>query len=301
MYNYEALINEQILPQLEDSRFVKPYRDLVAPFTEETYNPGGPALMHQITTSTTSNARNYTKADVNAQAGSREDVVAKWNFTYQHTAAEVHNIDINQAANGGAKGVRVMLTDAIEKEMDGLWELIYDNVYAQIKADLLASGTYSDNALNRATYPTLVPYNEVTSTPITVALMRAMMYGTRLNKNTTPKSTYRIIAEPSVYELFRPQAALLHNWNTANVNNSGVDGGYAPLDTFEGSPIMEVQSMTTGDVFYTRKQDVIITKHRALSMEPEPTGTDSMKVNIRVGINARVVNVGKQGMMTNKG
>jgi len=300
-FDVAGLLNEVVLPQVEDSRFVKPYRDLASQFNEENFNPGGPSLVHQIKTSTTSNARNHTKADVNPVAGSMAAVVAKWTLTYQETAAEVFNIDINQAANGGVKGVSNLLTSAISDEMDGLWSLIYDNVYGQIKLDLLNSGTYSDEALNRSTYPTLAVHNNVTSTPMTVGLMRALAYNTRLNKNTTPKSTYRYIIEPSVMEILRPQVALLNTWNTQNANAAPVDGGYAPFDSFEGSPAVEVQGMTTGDVFYVRPQDVHIVKHRSLEMKPEPSGRDSIYVTIRTGITAAVYNVGKQGMYTNKG
>ena len=57
---------------------------------------------------------------------------------------------------------------------------------------------------------------------------------------------------------------------------------------------------TTGDVFYIRPQDVRIHMHRAVSMVPVPSGRDSVKVIIRTGINAYVINVGLQGMMINK-
>lgn len=299
-FDVAGLINEVILPTIEDSRFVKPYRDLAGQFNEDSTNPGGDVITHQILTSTTSNARNFTKADVDPVAGSMDAVVAKWNFTYQETAAEVFNIDINQAAGEGLKGIENLLTFSIAREMDGLWSLIYDNVYAQIKADLTTAGTYSDQALSRVTYPTLALYNELTDTQITVALVRAMMFQTTFNKNTGGPGSYNIIMEPTVYNAFKSQAALLHTWNTTGVADQPVDMGYQPVGNFEGSPVRSIQSMTVGDVFYVRPEDVHIKQHRSLTMTPVPSGRDSIKVIIRTGINAWVENVGKQGMMTNK-
>lgn len=296
-----GLIRDVIVPKIEDAIFFKPYRELAAQFNEDSQNPGGPKITHQIITSAASNARNFTKANVDPVAGSFEAVDAYWNFTYQETAAEVFNIDINQAvSNAGIFGIENLLTKAIEMEMAGLWELIYDNVYAQIKLDLLASGTYSDAALSRVTYPVLAPYNEVTDTQITVALMRGCQYGTTLNKsNTGGYGAYRFVMEPSVFEALKPQVGLLHTWNQTDSRGSYA-GGYANLGEFEGTPVSVVQGMTTGDVFFVRPQDVHIKQHRPLTFTTVPSGRDSIKVIMRTGINAWVENVGKQGMMTNK-
>lgn len=299
-FDVAGLIRDVIVPKIEDARFVKPYRELAGQFNEDSMNTGGPKITHQIITSATSNARNFTKADVDPVAGSFDAVDAYWNYTYQETAAEIFNIDINQAQGDGLKGIENLVTDAVNREMDGLWELIYDNVYAQIKLDLLASGTYSDAALSRVTYPVLAPYNEVTDTQITVALMRGCQYGTTLNKNNTGGyGAYRFIMEPAVYEALKPQVALLSTWNQTDSRGSYA-GGYATLGEFEGTPVSVVQGMTTGDVFFVRSQDVHIKQHRPLTFTTVPSGRDSVKVIMRTGINAWVENVGKQGMMTNK-
>jgi hypothetical protein len=106
--------------------------------------------------------------------------------------------------------------------------------------------------------------------------------------------------EPAVYYKFKPLAALLHSWTFNDKSGSDVEAGYQDLSSFEGSRLAIMQGMTTGDVFYTRKTDRLIRMHRSLEMNPVASGRDSMKVIIRCGINAYVINVGKQGMMTNK-
>lgn len=300
MFDWSGIIRDVIKPGVEDSRFVKPWQDLVSRFTEDTDVRGGPNISRDIRTSATTNARNFTKADVDPIAGTQTIVTAYWTKIYQETAAEVHGIDISQGQNGGSTVVD-MVQKAIEVEMDGLWEKIYTDCMTQIKADLLASGTYSDAALNRSTYTTLAPYNEVTDTQITIGLMRACMYGTTLNKNTSPPEGYRIIMEPAVYYPFKPQVALLHSW-TINDQGAGqpVNGGYQDIGNFEGSPLSTLQGMTTGDVFYVRPQDVYIQRHLPLEITAVQSGRYSYKFIIRTGINAYVLNVGKQGYMSNK-
>ena len=301
MYDYSGLIKDVVLPGIEDARFYKPWDEFAANFTEDNENPGGPTWRHTIKTSSTSTARNFTKADVDPQAGSFVSAEAYWNFIYQEAAAEVHEIDINQAKGRGMMAVEKLFTDAFEDAMNDLWALIFDDVYAQIKLDLTAAGTYSDAALNRSTYPVLAPYNELTNTTITVPLVRNMQYNTQLNKTATGgNKAYTIMMEPAVLHAFRPQAALLHTWNETS-EKAGYSAGYAPVADFEGSKVTSPGGMTIGDVFFIRKPDVQIKKHMDLNVkEVTNTGRFSIKSIIRCGVNARVINVGKQGMMTNK-
>lgn len=303
MYDFDAagLVLDVVLPGMEDARFYKPWEEFASNFTVDNINTGGKTWRHTIKTSSVSTARNYTKADVDPVAGTFDAAEAYWNFIYQEAAAEVHNIEINQAANGGIKAVTDLMANATEDAFKDLWALIWDDCYAQIKLDLTASGTYSDAALNRTTYPVLAPYNETTDTTITVPFVRNCQYNTQLNKNATGgNQAYRLIMEPAVLHAFRPQAALLNTWNAANNNNQATSYGYAPVGDFEGSLVTNPQGMTTGDVFFVRKADVQIKQHMGLRTTVVPSGRDSVKIILRTGVNARVINVGKNGMMTNK-
>lgn len=302
MYDFDAagLVLDVVLPGMEDARFYAPYKEFASNFTEDSINTGGKTWRHTIKTSSVSTARNFTKADVDPVAGTFDAAEAYWNFIYQEAAAEVHEIEINQAANGGIKAVESLMANAIEDAFTDLWDLIFDDVYAQIKLDLTASGTYSDAALNRTTYPVLAPYNETTDTSITVPLVRNCQYNTQLNKTATGgNQAYTLMMEPAVLHAFRPQAALLNTWNETN-NNQGYSAGYAPVADFEGSKVSSPQGMTTGDAFFVRKPDVQVKKHMDLGVKVVPSGRASIKAILRVGVNARVINIGKQGMMTNK-
>lgn len=302
MYDFDAagLVLDVVLPGMEDARFYAPWEEFAANFTVDNINTGGKTWRHTIKTSSVSTARNFTKSDVDPVAGTFDAAEAYWNFIYQEAAAEVHEIDINQAANGGIKAVEDLMRSAIDDAFTDLWDLIFDDVYAQIKLDLTASGTYSDAALNRTTYPVLAPYNETTDATITVPFVRNCQYNTQLNKTATGgNQAYTLIMEPAVLHAFRPQAALLNTWNETN-NNQGYSAGYAPVADFEGSKVTSPQGMTTGDVFFVRKPDVQIKKHMDLGVKVVPSGRASVKVILRVGVNGRVINVGKQGMMTNK-
>jgi hypothetical protein len=298
MYNYDELIRESVQPGIEEDVFFKPYEDLVKHFTEDTKNESGPAIVRDIRVSVTSNARNYDKTDVDPIAGSFDTVTAKWTKIFQETAAEVHNIDISNA--GSTDAVVALFTDAIKLETNSLWALIFEDVYAQIKLDLLASGGYSDENLNRGTYPTLSPFNEVNAVGITPALMRQMMHSTRLNKNTSPVQGYKILMDPVAYYSLAPQVQLLHTWNVSGVAGQAIDGGWQPIGNFEGSDLATISGSTVGDVFFIRPQDVRIRKHRNMTITTVPSGRDSVKAIIRTGIQAYVINPGLQGMMTNK-
>lgn len=300
MYDFEGLIQDVVLPGMEDARFYAPWEEFASNFTEDNVNPGGPTWRHTIKVSSVSTARNYTKADVDPQAGTFDTVEAYWNFIYQEAAAEVHGIDLNQAMGQGMKAVENLMAHAVADAYTDLWDLIFDDVYAQFKLDLTASGTYSDAALNRTTYPVLAPYNETTDTPITVPLVRNCQYQTQLNKTATGgNKAYTLMLENAVLHGFRPQAALLNTWNESN-DNRGYSAGYAPVADFEGSKVSSPQGMTTGDVFFVRKADCQIKKHMNPRTTLVPSGRDSIKIIIRTGVNGRIINIGKQGMMTNK-
>jgi hypothetical protein len=263
----------------------------------------GNYITKEIRVSVASSARNYNKTDVDSVSGSCEFVEAKWLKIFSDATFEVSNIDISNArGRGGTNAVVNLFQDAMETQQSELWELVYENCMAQVKLDLLASGTYSAAALNRTTYPTLAPYNEVTVTPITVALTRGLMYGTDLNKKQTPRSARMLTMEPSVYNKFSTAAQLLNSW-VINDAPAGVPQsvGWQPIGNFEGAPLGQVQGMTTGDVLYARKVDMRYHQHRPLVISVVPSGRDSVKGIMRLGINAYVLNPGLNGMMTNKG
>jgi hypothetical protein len=301
MYDYQGLIRDVVQPEIMETVWVKPWDQLRERFTVDDKEYGSGSIVKDIRTSITSNARNYTRADVDPVAGTFGHATAKWTKIYQETAAEVHNHDIAEAANGGITAIAALFQDAVMVETEQLWQLIYDDIYAQMKLDLTLAGTYSDAALNRTTYPTLQPYNELTDTQITVALMRTMMFQTTLNKKVVQPQSYQLLIESAVNYALKPQVALLHSWVLNDKPaNQPFDGGYQALGNFEGAEVFSPQGMTTGDVFYARKQDMFVKHHYPLKFDTVPSGRDSVKVVMRVGVNGYVYNPGFGGMMTLK-
>lgn len=298
-FDVAGLMRDVVAPKVENSIFEKPFEQLTSVFTEDTVNEGGKKIIRQIEVAKTSNADTYTKGDSDPDAGTITAVDAEWNLVYQHTAAEVYNIDIFQAQKGGVKGIEDLLTYAIQKESGPLWEMIYDDCMTQIKADLTATGTYSDAALSRVTYPTLAPYNELTDTANTYTLMRDLAYNTLLNKSTM-RGEYIYVCEPNTYHTLVTQSADDFSWNVPADGDVGKSIGFGRWTNLDGFRLFVVDGMTTGDVLFVNPNDVYIKKHRPLSITAVPSGRDSIKFVIRVGVNAFVENVGKQGMMTNK-
>lgn len=302
MYNYEDLIPNEVQPGVEEDVFRKPYADLVKHFTEDKKVKTGHFIERNIRVSSTSNVANYDMEDVDPVAGSFESVKAGWAKIYTHCMVEVHNIQIEEAAaDGGIDAVSNLFQDAIREETENFWGKIFENIYAMIKADLTASGTYSDYAISRSAYPVLAPYNDVVDTGITPGALRTCQFTTGLNKKTTGRGGYLFLLEPTVLNDLTPQVAQLTTW-VQNDPQQGkpIAGGWQPIASFDGTTVAECQGMTVGDGFYIRKEDVMVQQHRPLKMYPVPTGRDSVGVVLRAGVTAYVKNVGKQGMLTNK-
>jgi len=107
--------------------------------------------------------------------------------------------------------------------------------------------------------------------------------------------------EQEVMDDFEPLANAQQTWYTEIPSKDAiVDAGLRPIRSWEGSDVYVVPGMTTGDVFYLRKQDVLICPHRELEIEPVPSDRDSMKWILRVGMNLHVINPGWQAKMTDK-
>ena len=298
--NYQQLIEDVIEPEIQKTVYVKMLDDLYAIFGKDPKGKGGEEIREKVETSITSNAANYTRVDVNPEAGSFVAPEAYWNKTYQHAAAEVHGIDLSQAEAGGITTVSNLIQSEIERQMGQLFQLVWNNIYTQIRADIDSAATYSDAALNRSTYATLASYEENTDTAITIAIMRTAVNAIRLNKQSGPKSGFIWLMEEAVYNVFEPLAAALHTWNVTGSKGTPISAGYQPIGNFEGSDVHSPTGMTTGDVFYLRPQDVKIREHRGFFVEQVPSGRDSALFILRCGINGRVQYPGFQGKLTLK-
>jgi hypothetical protein len=303
MMDFQSLTDEIVMPGIINTVFNKPWEEFKLVGTEDTEADiqDGSTISQKIITSVSSPVRAHVRGDVDPTAGSFVDTKAVWDKIYQETALEVHNIDISEARKGrGIQGVTDLLTKAVELEMPNLWEKIYTDVYGQWKLDLTASGTYSDAALNRTTYPTLACAGyEATNGAITLAYMRACMYTTRLNKKCGPKSGYEIVMDPVVYNVFKPLVAALHQY-PVNPAPSASNMGYQDIDSFEGSQLVSPTGMTVGDVFYCRKQDMRIQMHRPLEWRVVPSGADSIKIVYEIGVNGYAINPGFNALMVTK-
>ena len=287
MYDIEAIIQDIILPDVEDLRFHKPLQELMSIGTKDKEKYSGGSIRKVIKTDGTSTARNYTRSDVDPQSGSVEHVVAEWDLIYSEGAGEAHGIDLSQAEGKGLQAVENVLREAVDDAYADLFDLMYDNCYSQIRADLLNSGTYSDASLNRTTYPVLGVYNETNNTEITVAHLQAAQFQSRFNKKVAgPVGEYTYVLEPTVNYKIQPKIGALNTWQQNNSGAKPVDGGYAPAATFQGSPVKEIGAMTVGDVMYVHRKKVHFYMHRGLVAKVVPSGKDSVKVILRCGLNA---------------
>jgi hypothetical protein len=300
MYDYEGIISNIVMPKLMDVRYTNPWRQLLQYATEDKKKYGGGRITIQVQTGQTSNAANYTRSSVDAVADTAEFATAYWDKIYQQAAGEVHNIDLSEAEAGGLPAVEDLLTKAVNDAFDGLWDLIFDDILAQWRLDILNSGDYSDASLSRTTYPLLTVYNDVVNATITEADLDDAQYNVKLDHNNVNPRDYMWRMGPAVDRKLQPQLALFNNWTAENNDNMPIDGGAAPIKSYGGAGIDVMNGMTTGDVMYLRMKDSIVHRHMALRRVVKPTGADSIKVNLYTGINGYVLNPGLQALLANK-
>jgi hypothetical protein len=301
MQDYTQLIQRVIQPEIVETEFRKPWDALVSNFTVDSKKYGGDRISFPMRMSSTSSASAFTRADKNPEAGNFVIKYPYWQKLYYHTAVEVHGLDEVESQNGGAVSPTNLIQDAIREEMPNFWQVLYNAVYAQLKADFDSSATFSAAALSRTTYPTIASYEEDTDTAVTIALVRTMMQQTVIDKITSGAAGYTMMMEQAVYNKFKPLAAALMTWNINDASaNQPQDMGYQDVGTFEGSKVIVPQGMTTGDIFYFRKQDVHIVETLPFMIEQEYTNKFTNKFIIRQGFNLYTKRPGLCGKMTSK-
>lgn len=296
--NYQPLLTDDIVPGLTETVFVKEY-DKMRSISTPAVPTDGQNYVTNIRTSITTNASTYDRTDVNPQPDSFETVQASWARVPSHVSFEVHNLDIIQAANRGTNAVTSLIEDASRLAVEQLMQLNWNRHYTSIKADFDATAAYSDNSISRTTYPTLASYEEATDTAITLAILRTCKETTVLNKSVNPMD-YVWLMESAVFNKFNPLAAALHTWNTVGVKGQEFASGYQPAGSWEGNDVETFSGMTTGDVFFIRRQDLKLDLWRPLSIEQTPTGKDSVGFVARLGVDMYGINPGFNAKMTSK-
>lgn len=301
MYDFSFLIENVVLKGLEKTKLVLPYEDLKRTFAFESKNDGGDRVQKKIQITNPSNARNFTKADVNPVSPTPTYVKAHWLHKYSESPFEVSEIDLNQAKGRGDVAVENLIKEAMTDCYENLINLLFQNVYARIKADLLNSGTYSDAALNRSTYTALAVYNETTATPLTYGLIRSCRNTVinDINEGENVQGEYVWLIENTAFDTLEPQLALLTTWNSTN-DGQAKDAGWAPIGKIQGVDAYKTKGMTDGDALFLRKQDIHIQEHMPRSITYVDPGRFTIKGVMRIGVTTWVEKVFAHGMMTNK-
>lgn len=301
--DYNEFIKRELQPDIVDTVIMQKLKPWIKYFgTASDKVLSGDRITSKYRLAYNSNAGFYNKSDVNPAAASQTLEKPYWNKVFSHGATEVHGIDVsNNKPSGGDLN---MLADAIKTETEALMDVVVGSLFTQIKKDVdSTSVAYSDKALSRSTYPTLASYEESTDATITLPYMRGMISGVTLD-NAVSLADYVGIMESTVYNKLKPLAAVLHTWNVNDpAAREGIGMGWRPMINFEGLDIADINdfpSMTVGDVFMLRRQDVNIVPHRDLEIEIVPSGRDSIKAVLRNGTNIYVDNPGLQGKMTDK-
>ena len=301
MYSYQQAMSDVLIPQITETLWREDYNWLKSVFTPmpTAWDKGGEQIEKQMRVASTSSARNFDRTDTYAESGTTTIVTAKWNKIYTDATWEVHGIDISQAKNGGVETIANLMRDAVTQAYADLKKKLFSNLYTMLKADIDSTADYSDAALSRSTYARLASYEEASDTAITLALLRACRNAVTLNENVND-SEYIWLMQQSVFNVFNPLAAALHTWNTNGVKGQAYPAGYQPVGSWEGSDVVKMPGMTTGDVFFVRPSDVYVHEHRKLESVDIESGKDSLKGVLKIGVHLLVDNPGLQGKMTSK-
>lgn len=261
---------------------------------------GGDRITSKYRVGYTSNAAAYTKSSVDVASATQTLVKPYWNKLFYQGKASVPNIDILNDAPSSDSMDKV--GDAVAKETAAIMDVIQAAFLSQIVADVDSSSVaYSDKSLSRATYATLVSYEENTNATISLAYMRGMINS--LANKGVDLADYVCMMERVVYNTFRPLAAALNTWQAPVVVGKGVEMGYGETGNFEGlaiAPSSDFTNMTTGDVIMVRRQDVQIVEHAPLRIIPKDEGRDTQAFGLYYGANIYVDNPYLQGIMTLK-
>jgi hypothetical protein len=301
MHDYSDLIENVLLPGLEKTKLVKPYEDMKALFNFEAMNDGGAQIEKDIQVTNPTTARNFTKTSVDPVAAKPTYKKATWLHKYSESAFEVSRIDLNQAEGRGDVAVENLIRDAMKECWENLNNVLFDNFYARVKADLLNSGTYSDAALNRSTYTVFAVTNDITSVALTYGLLRSLRNtvtnGSPVGRNV--QSEYIWMIENTCFDTVEPQLNLLTTWNATN-DGAEKDAGWAPIGKISGVPSYKTEGMTDGDVFFLRKEDIHIREHMPRTITYTDPGRFSVKGIMRIGVTTWVEKCWAHGMMINK-
>ena len=299
--DYNEIIQREIMPGLVDTvvyQSMEPWERLFG----KAEVRGGDRITSRYRLTHTSNARAFTKADVDPAPSTQVLAKPYWGKVFQDVTTEVHGIDISNAAP--SSDMINIVADAIAVDNASLMDYVVSTFYTQIKKDVDSSSVaYSDASLSRSTYSNLSSYEEATDATITDTYVESMINGVKLN-NPVNIADYIGLMEEAVYNKFRPLAAANHSWVQNDTSGGGMaDMGYPNVGSYYGLKFADpgdFYGMTTGDVLMLRKQDVHIVNHLPLTIQQVPSGRFSVKFVQRCGYNIYVDNPGYQGKMTDK-
>jgi hypothetical protein len=301
MYDYSDLIENVVLKGVEATKLVKPYEDLQRTFAFERMNDGGDRIQKKVQVTNPTSARNFTKSDVNPVSPTPLYRTPYWLHKYSESPFEVSKIDLNQARGRGDVAVENLITNAMLDCYENLFNVLFDNLYARIKADLLNSGTYSDGAENRTTYPVFAVHNDDTATALTYGLLRScrntVTNGKPVGRNV--QDEYVWLIENTAFDTVEPQLQVLTVYNTTN-DGATKDAGWAPIGKISGVPSFKTEGMTDGDVFFLRKRDIHMQEHMPIVIDYVDPGRFTVSGVMRIGVTSWVEKCWAHGMMTNK-
>jgi len=295
--DFNEWIQRSLLPKLTRTEYypaIDPLKATVT-FIPAAQIPTGDILTLRHSTAYSSNGGALVKGQGNPAPATQTLTKPYWTKLFYDDATSIEGIDKSNNRGGDFDMAREAITTMTRNLMGNI---VLPAQYTSMKSDIDATGAYSDKGLSRTTHPTYASYEEATDTPITLPLWRGMVDGTRLNKNTNPKSNYIALTEERVYNKVRPLMAALHTYDKANEGLQAL--GYPDAASFEGTDIAVPDNMTKGDILYFDRTKAYMFEHMPLEIEQVESGAFTAEFVGRVGLNTVIDDPGKAGKMTDK-
>jgi len=297
LLNYDNYITSVKKPELVNTVFKRSIGDLIGIFGQNEQVYEGNVISETFVASVSTSAGAYVDGDPDPVSFTQVLVNPYWTKVQYHESVEVSKSKLSNAGSDAKR--RRMIDFAMAQGGANLYDKVFSGCMSQLASDIDETGSYSTGALSRTTYTTLASDETPQNGAITLAAMQAARKACFLNKNVGPRSGYVWLIEEAAYNTFEPLAAATRTYNVNDGSTQqGVDTGYPPVSRFEGSDCFTPGGMTTGNMFFVRKQDVLICPHRTLETERVPSGMDTIKYVLRVGINLHVINPGFQAKIT---
>ena len=307
---YATLVREVWTPQLETTVFRNNWMLDGSTFPVVT-PPGGTTISTGYEYAITSNTGTYNHDDPMPEPFASSQVRAYFTKDYFQEAARLFGQYLDNMGNGGTEPSFAPIQHELDSAAKNLLDIATTTMLADLEAQIDGANTYSDAALSRTTYATLLSYEEDTSTALTMAhledMVEALMTHTTYGQQVRSESDLLwLFPRNQVTNLSRLAGGQAYNADLFHMAASTQDMG--PMDagrvfrtkSFEGIEMRVVPDQTNTTILLVHKPDITIYQNRPLTIKEKTENADSLLWHLTCGYNVVCKSPGNSGKLSDK-